>query len=114
MSKAPTAALPVAPGVVQTTHQNLPTKTLLASFAAAFLSVASAPAPAEAATCGLGYLERLDRKGDSYCVSASRERTRLLKRQQAMRAYQEQWRAELERDRQLLRKRNQLAKQNTF
>ena len=67
---------------------------------------------ASAAACGLGYIERYDRKGESICVSAAHERTRALERRQAMRALQSKWRESLEGDRQALRMRTQLAQQN--
>lgn len=66
-----------------------------------FVSAAWVATPsAMAASCGTGYLERFDRKGEPFCISAALERSRQLKLDQMLREKRREWRATLIRDRQ--------------
>ena len=77
---------------------------LLATFvvSASFVGTLTAfSTAAQAFSCGTGYLERLDRRGNDICVAASKVRAQTLAREQMMRRKQIEWRANLARDRQL-------------
>ena len=57
------------------------------------------------ASCGEGYLERLDRRGEPFCLSEAQVRKQLLATEQIMRQKKREWRATLIRDQQKMASR---------
>jgi hypothetical protein len=85
----------------------MPNRFLFATFVAAVVCAAAylIPSTPARAACGTGYVERLDRRGDPFCMAESKLRALALKRAQMMRRKQLEWKAELIRDRQTLAQR---------
>ena len=66
---------------------------------------------AHATSCGTGYVERLDRRGDPFCVSEARDRADKLRQEEFLRRMQREWAAELIRSRQERLERQALIEQ---